>query len=214
MSRHRIVNTGGSRSFPDTHALLESAADDGDIVVYIGNEAGARYIADESKTAILIELVTECLGVHTGEQAGREGSNVLGFSRFRVGDGDPSDLVELVRQPNTADAAIAAATKMLEDVGLEVALCNDFSGRILDRLVRPYYNDALKALDEGLATADDFDLTVRLGLGYRDGPIRLLEETGLHHHHDVTKALFDVYGERFYAPARRAAVAKMRQSKG
>ena len=214
MTRHCIIDTGDSRSFPDTHALLESAAKDGEIVVYLGKDAGARYAPDDAKAAILIELGTECLGVHTGENAGREGSNVLGFSRFRVGDGDPSELVELVRQPSTKESAIEAAMRMLEDVGLEVAVCNDFAGRIVDRLVRPYYNDALKALDEGLATADDFDLTVRLGLGYRDGPIRLLEETGLHNHHDVTKALFDVYGERIYAPARRAVVAKMRQPKG
>ena len=212
MTRHCIIDTGGSRSFPATHALIESTAEDGENLVFIGKDAGKRYAPDDSKIAILIELGTECLGVHTGEDAGREGSNVLGFTRFRVGDGDPSDLIELVRQPNTKAEAIEGATRMLEDVGFEVALCNDFAGRIIDRLVRPYYNDALKALDEGLATADDFDLTVRLGLGYRDGPIQLLTETGLHHHHDVTKALFDAYGERHYAPARRALVAKTRQS--
>ena len=59
--------------------------------------------------------------------------------------------------------------------------------------------------------ADDLDLTVRLGLGHPEGPIELLERTGLAHHHDVTKALFEIYGERAYAAARRAVVAKQRE---
>ena len=48
-----------------------------------------------------VELTTECLGVHTGEDAGQEGSNMLGFARYRNGDDPPSNLIELVRQPNS-----------------------------------------------------------------------------------------------------------------
>lgn len=76
--------------------------------------------------------------------------------------------------------------------------------------MRRYYNAALRRLDEGLATADDLDTTLRLGLGYPEGPIALLERTGLAHHFDVTHALFEAYGEPPYAPARRARVAKQR----
>ena len=89
-------------------------------------------------------------------------------------------------------------------------MCGDFAGRIIDRLVRPYYNAALRRLDEGLATADDLDTTLKLGLGYPEGPIALLERTGLAHHFDVTQALYEATGEQPYAPARRARVAKSR----
>ena len=124
---------------------------------------------------------------------------------------EPTNLVELVRQPRTSDAALAAAKQVFEAAGLQVAVCGDFAGRIIDRLVRPYYNAALRRLDEGLATADDLDTTLKLGLGYPEGPIALLERTGLAHHFDVTQALFEAYGEPAYAPARRARVAKQRQ---
>src|SRR3546814_15087618 len=53
--------------------------------------------------------------------------------RFRLGDGDPSDLVELVRQPATDPAAVEAACELFEAAGLQVAVCGDFAGRILDR---------------------------------------------------------------------------------
>src|SRR3990172_5686794 len=114
---YTIIDTGGSRSFPAEHAFTKGAARDGEVVVIIGSAVGAGFsgLADyASKAAVLLELGTECLGVYTGESRGEEGSNVLGFARFCLGDGKPSQLVELVRQPRTSDAAIAAATRIFE----------------------------------------------------------------------------------------------------
>lgn len=209
-----LIETGASRSFPGPHKLLDAARGDDRIAVLVGADAGAalpRVATPEEKRAILIELGAECLGVHTGERSGHEGSNVLGFARFRLGDDPPSDLVELVRQPRTSAASIDAAKALFAAAGLQVALCHDFAGRIIDRLVRPYYNAALNRLDEGLATAEHLDVTLRLGLGYPEGPIALLERSGLAHHFDATAALFDAYGDKAFAPARRARVAKERQ---
>jgi 3-hydroxybutyryl-CoA dehydrogenase len=211
-----IVDTGGSRSFPGPHKLLQHAARDGDVVVIIGARTGAAlesWRGSADKLAICVELGTECLGVHTGEGGGEEGSNILGFARFRLGTAEPSNLVELVRQRRTPDSAVDAARAVFEGAGLQVAVCNDFAGRIVDRLVRPYYNAALRRLDEGLATADDMDATLRMGLGYPEGPIALLERTGLAHHFDVSQALFEQYGDPAFAPARRARVAKQREGK-
>lgn len=214
---HRVIQSGDSRSFPEAHALIEAASASGDVLVLTGAGAGRAFaeVADKAAfTAVLIELGTECLGVHTGESRGEEGSNVLGFARFRLGDANPSDLVEIVRQPGTAPEALAAARALFEAHGLTTAVCGDFPGRIVDRLVRPYYNAALGRLDAKLATASDMDLTLRLGLGYPEGPIELLERTGLAAHHDVTAALHEALGDAAYAPARRAQVAKARQLKG
>lgn len=212
--KYQIVRAGESRSFPGDHPLIAGAKDSGEIVVIIGvgaDQAFRKFKDRERKIAILIELGTECLGAHTGERRGEEGSNVLGFARFRLGGGEPTNLVELVRQPRSSEAAVEAARQVFEQGGLQVAVCMDFAGRIIDRLVRPYHNAALRRLDEGLASADDLDTTLKLGLGYPEGPIALLERTGLAHHFDVTQALFEAYGEPAYAPARRARVAKQRQ---
>ena len=213
--KYRVVQAGESRSFPANHALIAGGESAGEIAVIVGVGAGDAFRSlprADSYRAVLIELGTESLGVHTGENRGEEGSNVLGFARFRLGDAPASDLVELVRQPRTSPAAIEAARAVFEQHGLKVALCGDFAGRILDRLVRPYYNAALRRLDEGLATAGDMDTTLKLGLGYPEGPIELLERTGLAHHYDVTQALFEAYGDPAYAPARRARVARQRKS--
>ena len=214
--QYAILDTGFSRSFPATHALLAGAAKDlkyARVVIVIGEHAGrhAKSLKKwKDKAAVLIELGTESLGAYTGESRAEEGSNVLGFARFRLGNAEPTQLVELVRQPRTGEAALAAAKEVIEGAGLQVAVCGDFAGRIIDRLVRPYYNAALRRLDEGLATADDLDTTLKLGLGYPEGPVALLERTGLAHHFDVTQALYEATGEQPYAPARRARVAKSR----
>lgn len=209
---YEVMRFGASRSFPEGDAFLGAAAEGASVLVITGDGAGAAVanVGADERTAVIVELGVECLGVHTGESCGTEGSNVLGFARFRLGNDKPSDLIELVRQPGSSESAIAAAHAVFEQAGLHVAVCADSAGRILDRLLRPYFNETLRRLDEELASAADMDLTLKMGLGYPEGPIALLERSGLEHHHDVTEALFRVYGERAYAPARRAVVAKQR----
>jgi len=213
--RYAIVKNGESRSFRAADPFLSkaSAIDEAEVVIYLGKieQGPGAPCFDSSKTAILIELGSECLGNYTGESQGEEGSNVLGFARYANGADPPSDLVELVRQPKSAASAIAAAKAVFETAGLKVSVCSDQAGRIIDRLVRPKYNAALTFLDEGLATAKDMDLACRLGLGYPDGPIERIERGDLVHHYQITKALFEIYGTPAYAPPRRATVAASRE---
>ncbi|PHY07326.1 MAG: 3-hydroxyacyl-CoA dehydrogenase [Alcaligenaceae bacterium] len=210
---YQIIQAEDSRSFPQAHAFFEKASKDGTGVVYIGADAGEAYQeAHEQHMAasfVAIELGNECLGVHLADDAGP--SNVVGFARFRLGDDAPTQLIELVRMPYTSNDALAAAKAAFEGADLTAAVCNDFPGRILNRLIRPYYNAALRRLDEGLASANDMDMTLRLGLGYPEGPIALLNRSGLHHHFEVTQDLYEQLGQESYAPARRARNAWLKQ---
>ncbi|MFA5488398.1 MAG: 3-hydroxyacyl-CoA dehydrogenase family protein [Candidimonas sp.] len=212
---YQIIQCGDSSSFPYSHAFLEAASEQGDSLVLIGRDAGSGWLesaaASESAVFVAIELGMECLGEHIGEDDGP--ANAVGFARFRLGDDEPTKLVELVKKPYTDDSAIQAARAAFEAAGLVVAVCNDFPGRIINRLVRPYYNAALRRLDEGLASAADMDKTLCLGLGYPEGPISLLNRTGLHHHYAVTQALYEALGQEPYAPARRARVAWVRHNR-
>jgi 3-hydroxybutyryl-CoA dehydrogenase len=210
MARVLYRRFGASRSFPDTTVSLPETLERSqlDVDVYLGRPPEALTAGDEVVT--LIELGTECLGVYTGECRGREGSRMLGFARHRLGKQDPSSLVEIVRQPSSDAAAVDTARELFEKMGFTTATCADFPGRIIDRLVRPYFNSALAALDEGLASADDLDITLQLGLGYPLGPIALLESTGLEDHYRVSADLHVALGEPAYVPARRAAVARRR----
>ena len=206
----QIHQTGESRSFPTGDSFLSSASEAGLVCIHLGG----GFKPDTSKIAVLVELDTECLGVHTGEDMGREGSNVIGFARYRNGNDAPSNLIELVRQQGTVPEALAAARAIFEAAGFDVAVCADQPGRIVDRLVRPKYNDALRFLDEGLASAEDMDQTCRMGLGYPDGLIERVTRGGLERHYDITSAIYEMTGQQGYAPARRSVVAKSRKKQG
>jgi 3-hydroxybutyryl-CoA dehydrogenase len=210
MSTYRIVEAGSSNSFPDAHSFLDGASPDGAGLVILGTDAGAAFamVRERAKLDfVAIELGTECLGAHTGESFDGTTSNVLGFSRFRLGNSKPSNLVEIVKQQNTSPTAVAAVQTAFKSANLVTAICNDFPGRIVNRLIRPFYNAVLRRLDEGLASAEDLDKTLCLGLGYPEGPLSLLQRTGLDHHYEVTDRLYAALGQEAYSPARRAQVA-------
>lgn len=203
--RYAFVKQGESPSFPDTEEIHSKASDvrSADVVLY----SGVSFERDDSKSAILVELGNECLAEHIGEGEDGEHRNVLGFARYRNGSDPASSLVEVVRQPNTLDSATLAARALFEQTGLQVAISTDQVGRIINRLILPKYNAALRFLDEGLASQSDMDLTCKLGLGYPDGLIERVIRGGLAYHYLATKALFDTYGTPGYAPPRRALVA-------
>jgi len=208
MRDYEIVQSGSSRSFPSGDEFLARSVAGAEVLVRLGGSGGE----DAKRAAVLIELDTECLGVHTGEFSGNEGSNVLGFARYRNGLDAPTNLIELVRQPKSSQEAVEAARLMFESAGFAVVVCADQPGRIIDRLVRPKYNAALRFLDEGLATAEAMDMTCRMGLGYPDGLIERVTRGDLARHYDVSSAIHEMTGQPAYMPARRAVVAKKRQS--
>lgn len=206
--KYAVIKHGESRSFPDADPFHvgASSAEQAEVVLY----SGVPFKRDSAKALILIELGDESLAEYTGEDGV---ANVLGFARYRNGDDAPSQLIELVRQPNHGDAIVAMAREFFQACGFQVAVSGDQIGRIINRLVLPKYNAALRFLDEGLASQQDMDLTCKLGLGYPDGPIERVIRGGLQHHHARTKALFDTFGTPSYAPPRRAIVAHHRTSK-
>ena len=201
-----IHYAGPSRSFPDATAQMP-----GDGQIFAGADAGSAYAGSCIDGAFAaIELDHDLLARHIGLDYDPAHAKTLGFARFRMGDAAPGMLVELVHLPWTEPAAIDAARTAFESAGLSVALCGDAPGRIVNRLIRPYINAVLRRLDDGLASAEDMDTTLRLGLGYPEGPHAMLARTGLAHHFAVTNALYAMTGDPDLAPARRARIAAER----
>lgn len=214
-----LIDLFGSRSIPEGDTLRGFARAGADATVIIGGNAEAiarvlRKVDVSAKRVVAVELGTECLGFHVGEEPAAGATNVVGFARFRLGKQPVSPLVELVRQRTTAATALAAATAIFEAAGLEVVICGDTPGRIVDSLLRPYLNSTLRSVDEGLAEPADLDQALRLGLGYPKGPIELLEQTGIDAHHQISGELYEALGAPEFLPARRARVAAMRKKAG
>jgi 3-hydroxybutyryl-CoA dehydrogenase len=203
----RIIYIGDSRSFPDG---LDKAKGDGCIVIGDAAAGYQDFSPEPNEGFVALELKTECLAEHVGLDQSPAHQRTVGFARFRMGGAEPSSLIELVHMPWTSSDAVDAARDTFEGMGFIVATCADFPGRIVNRLIRPYLNAVLRRLDDGLASAHDMDLTLKLGLGYPEGPNALLARTSLVDHFDVANALYQALGDPDFAPARRARIAKAR----
>ncbi|GAA4595580.1 3-hydroxybutyryl-CoA dehydrogenase [Planotetraspora phitsanulokensis] len=79
--------------------------------------------------------------------------------------------------------------------------CGDRAEMVVDALLYPYLNDAVRMVDSGYATAGDIDDAMRLGCGYPAGPFEMLDSIGLERVRDGLRALYAEYREPSFAPA-------------
>ncbi len=199
---------GASRSFPE--GLQGGQGDGASKVLVLAGEDPVLPDDINGFAAVLVELGSECLATLVPGGTGK----VFGFARFRLGNAEPTDLVELVKGERPDAEALEAAKSALEGAGLQVSVCADRVGRIVDRLIRPQFNLAYAAVDSGLATREAIESCLRSGLGYRQGLMAPVEQGGLEDHYDVSMALFDAYGLAQFAPARQAIIARKRKDAG
>jgi 3-hydroxybutyryl-CoA dehydrogenase len=109
-------------------------------------------------------------------------------------------LLELVRSIETSDETMAFARAMGERLGKRVVVAKDRAGFIVNMLLIPYLNGAIRMYDEGFATAEDIDAAVSLGLNHPMGPLTLLDYVGLDTAMHVANVLHDEFKDPAYAP--------------
>lgn len=110
-------------------------------------------------------------------------------------------LVELVRGLRTSEETLAVGRDFAQSVGKTVVVCKDWPGFIVNLLLVPYLLDAVRALELGLATKEDIDTAVTLGLAHPMGPLTLLDYVGLDTTFYIAEAMFeDTKDPRFAAP--------------
>lgn len=96
-------------------------------------------------------------------------------------------LVEVVRGERTADATVEAARAFCERLGKTPITVKDSPGFVVNRILFPMINEAVTALAEGVASAEDIDTGMRLGANFPMGPLALADLVGL----DTTKAILE-----------------------
>ncbi len=109
-------------------------------------------------------------------------------------------LVEVVRSPLTSPEAYEAAFAFAGSLGKTPIRVRDKTGFVVNRLLVPYLLDAIRALEEGVASVADIDEGMRLGCGYPMGPFTLLDFVGLDTTYSIANIMFDEFRERRFAP--------------
>jgi 3-hydroxybutyryl-CoA dehydrogenase len=110
-------------------------------------------------------------------------------------------LVEVVSTVSTGDDVRETVLALSEEVGKVAVSCGDRAGFIVNALLFPYLNDAVKMLEAHYATADDIDIAMKQGCALPMGPFELLDVVGNDVSLAIQRELYLEFREPGFAPA-------------
>ena len=109
-------------------------------------------------------------------------------------------LVEVVAGSRTDDQILATVTAVAESMGKTPVRSEDKAGFIVNRVLIPMVNEAIQALQDGVASAEDIDTAMKLGAAHPMGPLSLADLIGLDVVLEIMRVLERAFGEK-YTPA-------------
>jgi 3-hydroxybutyryl-CoA dehydrogenase len=109
-------------------------------------------------------------------------------------------LVEVVKTIATTKETTDTCFEFCKKIGKTPILAKDNSGFIVNRLLIPYLLDAIRVFEEGLASTEDIDTGMKLGLNYPMGPLTLLDFVGLDTSYSISNIMFEEFREQRFAP--------------
>ncbi len=158
-----------------------------------------QQLAKVAREGALLATNTSSLSVtEIASYSGREG-RMVGMHFFNPVP--VMALVEVVRGLRTEEAALDEAKAFVEGIGKSPIVCEDKPGFIVNRLLVPYINDAMHALGEGVASAEDIDRAMKLGANMPIGPLALADLVGLDVCLAAGESLLAEFGDPKFRPA-------------
>jgi 3-hydroxybutyryl-CoA dehydrogenase len=146
-------------------------------------------------------ILTSCLGAATTHLASwtTTPERIAGFATFYPLKS--RQLIELSGGVRTAESALQAAEQLFSSLGKQTIRVKDAAGLTFPRILSLIINEAARALEEGVAQADEIDIAMRLGVNYPQGPLRWADEIGLDEVLAVLEGLRRDTGDDRYRPA-------------
>jgi len=151
------------------------------------------------KPGAVLATTTSSLPVIAIAQSTNRPADVIGMHFFNPAA--VMKLVEVVTTVATAGDVEATVLEVTEKVGKHAVRCGDRAGFIVNALLFPYLNDAIKMLEAHYATADDIDNAMKVGCGYPMGPFELLDVVGNDVSLAIERELYLEFREPGFAPA-------------
>lgn len=162
-------------------------------------EALFANLGEIAKPGAVLATTTSSLPVIECAKASGRAADVVGMHFFNPAQ--VMKLVEVVSTISTAPDVAATAHAVSLKLGKHPVSCTDRAGFIVNALLFPYLNDAVKMLEAHYATADDIDAAMKVGCGYPMGPFELLDVVGLDVSLAIERELYIEFREPGFAPA-------------
>jgi 3-hydroxybutyryl-CoA dehydrogenase len=172
-------------------AVFEDEAVKRELFARLDRSAPADAILATNTSSIPIERLAEAV-------APARRPKVIGMHFFSPVPVMP--LVELIRGGETSEATEATVRALSGELGKQVIVSQDRPGFVVNRILMPLLAEAMRALEQGVATADDIDTGARVGLNHPMGPLELADFVGLDVCLHVMEVLHEGLGEPQFEP--------------
>ena len=167
-----IKGTIKTADFSDRDLVIEAAVENLDLKKKIFAELDSIVPKDS-----ILATNTSCLSIIAIAAATKRQEKVVGMHFFNPVP--VMKLIELVRTVATSDETLSDVKRVGEKLGKVIIVAPDVPGFIVNRLLMPHLLEAFRTYEAKLATKEDIDKGVQLGLGYPMGPLTLADYVGL-----------------------------------
>lgn len=178
----------------DADLVVEAIAEDVDVKTDM-----FRRLDEVCKDGAVLATTTSSLPVIQVAAATRRPADVIGMHFFNPAQ--VMRLVEVVSTVSTAADVQETVVRLCAGLGKVPVRCGDRAGFIVNALLFPYLNDAVKMLEAHYATADDIDTAMKNGCALPMGPFELLDVVGLDVSYAIQRQLYLEFRDRGFAPA-------------
>lgn len=189
----RIKGTTNLKDFSDCDLVIEAAVENLDLKKKLFAELDKIC----PKHAILATN-TSCLSIIAAAVVTSRPDKVLGIHFFNPAP--IMKLVEIVKTIATSDEAVEISESFGKSLGKTTIIAQDMPGFVVNRLVVPFMLNAIRMLEAGVATKEDIDTGINLGLNHPMGPLSLADLVGLDTLCFIANSIYAELKEPQYAP--------------
>ena len=189
----RISLTTDVQDLADVDLVIEAATEDHDTKVGM-----FRRLDEVTKPEVILASNTSSIPIADLGAATSRPDKVLGMHFFNPVP--VMGLIEHVRAISISDDTMAFGRAYGVVLGKTTVESRDRAGFIVNALLIPYLNGAIRMLEDGFATREDIDTAVHLGLNHPMGPLQLIDLIGLDTHLFIANVLFEEFKEPTFAP--------------
>ncbi|GLY34667.1 3-hydroxybutyryl-CoA dehydrogenase [Amycolatopsis sp. NBRC 101858] len=190
----RITPVTDFEALADVDLVVEAVAEELSV-----KQAVFAALDEVVRPGAVLATTTSSLPVIECAAATSRPSDVIGLHFFNPAP--VMKLVEVVSTIATAPDVVATASAVCAAVGKHAVHCGDRAGFIVNALLFPYLNDAVKMLEAHYAGANDIDTAMKVGCGLPMGPFELLDVVGLDVSLAIQRTLYNEFREEGFAPA-------------
>ena len=190
----RIKGTTNTKDFSDCDLVIEVVPENIDLKKEVFVKVDK--ICPERTT---LASNTSCISIFELAKVTNRPEKVLGM--HFLSPVPPSKLLEIVRSAATSDETLELGKKFGESLGKTVIVAKDVPPFIFNRLLMALEGTAIQMLEEGIATKEDIDKSMTLGLYHPIGPIALLDFNGIDVAYKVCQAMYEQTKDPQYAPS-------------